>query len=225
MRALQRGDDTVALEVLQFLAANELLRSGGWRSLGHWVRSQGLYAPIRQGQIEAEPRPLRQNNCALHDILQLSQVARPIVLHQQCGVVVGESHRGAIQLRGKARGKVMREGRNVFTPLPKRRELQGEDAYSIEEILPETPRGDFDSEISVGGGKEPHIHGARPVITDALELPLLQHPEQLCLVCEWNLCDLVEKQRPAVRMLEAADPVPQGARERTFDVTEELALE
>ena len=163
----------------QFLAADELLTRQGWRSLGRRVQSQGLCAPIRQGQIEAEPRAPRQNNRALHHILQLSHVARPIILHQQCGILVRESHRGAIQLSGKAQGKVMREGRNVFTPLPERREHQGKDADSIEEVLPETPRRDFGSEISVGGGKEPHIHGSRPVVTDALELPLLQHPEQL----------------------------------------------
>jgi len=39
----------------------------------------------------------------------------------------------------------------------------------------------------------------------ALELLLLQHPEQLGLQLVRNVADLVEKQRPLVRQLEASD--------------------
>ena len=65
--------------------------------------------------------------------------------------------------------------------------------------------------------------GAR--LADALELPLLQHAQQLALQLERDLADLVEKQRAAVGQFEPADAVAQRAGEGALDVAEELALE
>ena len=54
---------------------------------------------------------------------------------------------------------------------------------------------------------------------------LLQHAQQLRLQLERDVADLVEKQRAAVRQLEAADPLRDRAGERAALVAEELALQ
>src|SRR5262249_19759801 len=60
---------------------------------------------------------------------------------------------------------------------------------------------------------------------DALEAPLLEHPQELGLAALGQLADLVEEQRAAVGQLEAADLLVRGAGEGALLVAEELALE
>ena len=60
---------------------------------------------------------------------------------------------------------------------------------------------------------------------DALHFPVLDRAQQLGLQRERQLADLVQEQRPAVRVLEHAHLRVAGARERAAHVTEQLALE
>ena len=62
-------------------------------------------------------------------------------------------------------------------------------------------------------------------LADALELLLLQHPQQLHLQRVADRVDFVEKDRAAVGRLEAAGPILDGAGERPFDVAEQFAFE
>ena len=60
---------------------------------------------------------------------------------------------------------------------------------------------------------------------DGPHLLLLQHAQQLDLQAHRHVADLVEQQRAAVRGLEQALVRAVGARERAFDVAEQLGLE
>src|SRR5581483_9875325 len=60
---------------------------------------------------------------------------------------------------------------------------------------------------------------------DPLELPILEHAEQLRLRLEGQLADLVEEERAAVGQLEAADAPRVGPREGALLVPEQLALD
>ena len=62
-------------------------------------------------------------------------------------------------------------------------------------------------------------------VADALELALLQHPQQLHLHARAHGADLVEKQRALVRLLESALPRADRAGERAAHVTEQLGLQ
>ena len=59
-------------------------------------------------------------------------------------------------------------------------------------------------EIAVGRGDDPHVDAEGLVAADALELALLQEAQQLHLDGRRDLADLVEEQRAAVGLLEAA---------------------
>ena len=61
---------------------------------------------------------------------------------------------------------------------------------------------------------EPHVDLPGALLADALQLPLLEHPEQLRLQLERDLAHLVEEQGAAVGQLEPPGPVAQCAGER-----------
>ena len=70
-----------------------------------------------------------------------------------------------------------------------------------------------------------HVDRDRLASADSLDGSLLQHAEQLGLRARRQVANLVEKQRAAVGLLEAADAPGVGAGERAALVAEELALE
>src|SRR4030095_8608293 len=59
----------------------------------------------------------------------------------------------------------------------------------------------------------------------ALDLPLLQDPQQFRLHAEWETVDLVEEQRAAMRVFEPADALLGRAGEGAGLMPEQLALE
>ena len=71
---------------------------------------------------------------------------------------------------------------------------------------------------SRSGGNESEIDADGPGIADALDLALLNHPQQFDLQLGAQLADLIQKQRAAVGLLEQAALVGDGARERPFDM-------
>ncbi|MNT08011.1 hypothetical protein D3C72_1427370 [compost metagenome] len=92
------------------------------------------------------------------------------------------------------------------------------------EVGPELPLDHSLLQIPVGGRQDAHIDLERGVVTDALQIAVLQHPQQLGLQRQRELADLVEKQGALVRQLELACPVVNGAGEGPLHVAEQLAL-
>ena len=96
------------------------------------------------------------------------------------------------------------ELRNVLAPLAQRWHGDREDVQPVVEVLAEAALADLVLELAVGRGDQPHVHLDRPVAADALELALLEHPQELRLQVQRQLADLVEEERAAVGELEAA---------------------
>jgi len=69
------------------------------------------------------------------------------------------------------------------------------------------------------------VHRQRPAAAQALELPLLQDPQELDLQGGGEIADLVEEDRAAIRQLEAALALGDGTGEGPLLVAEELALQ
>ena len=65
----------------------------------------------------------------------------------------------------------------------------------------------------------------RAAPTDALQFLLLHDAQQLDLAVEWELADLIEEQRPAVRLLEPSNAALQRACECAPFVPEQLAFD
>ncbi|HMB82336.1 MAG TPA: sigma 54-interacting transcriptional regulator, partial [Vicinamibacterales bacterium] len=113
--------------------------------------------------------------------------------------------------------------RNVLAAVAERRELDLDGVQAEQEILPEPPRGDFVAEVRVRGRHDAHVGLARPRRADALEVACFEDAQELRLQVERDVGDLVEEERAAVGQLEEAAPRRLRARERAFDVAEELA--
>ena len=64
-----------------------------------------------------------------------------------------------------------------------------------------------------------------PIAADALELAVLEHAQQLRLQVDVELADLVEEDGAAVRLLEAAVMLSDGAGERALLVAEQRRLD
>ena len=121
--------------------------------------------------------------------------------------------------------EVLHQERDVLLALAQRRQLHRDDVQPVEQILAEQPVRHHASEVVVGRGDDAHIDLGRMRIAHALELALLQDPQQLHLQPRAHRADLVEKERALVRLFEPSQPVGDGARERAADMAEQLGLE
>src|SRR5688572_28577038 len=105
---------------------------------------------------------------------------------------------------------------NVGMTLAQRRQLDSDDVEPVVEVLPEVPGVDLTRKVLIGRGDDSGIDfdAARPA--DALELPLLEHAQELFLRRERHLADFVQKDRPLIGELEAAFALSDRARKRTL---------
>ena len=78
----------------------------------------------------------------------------------------------------------------------------------------------------MGRGDHPHIDPDQLASADTEELALRQHPQQTGLQGQRHVADLVEEQRAAVGLLDAADgALLARAGERAADVAEEFGFD
>src|SRR5207253_3689410 len=121
--------------------------------------------------------------------------------------------------------EVADERRDVLRAIPQRRERDREDVQPVVEVVAEGPGRHHLREISVGRRDESDVDSFGARAAEPFELLLLEHAQQLRLELERNVADFVEEEGPAVRQLEAPDPLRDGAREGPSLVAEQLALE
>jgi hypothetical protein len=120
---------------------------------------------------------------------------------------------------------VSRQDEDIVSALAQWRDLDRKDRQPKIQILAKLTFCDPLFQVAIGGGDDTHVHvkGLRP--TDALELFLLQGAQDLGLQRQRQIADLVEKERPAMRQLEAARLALDGAGEGAFLVPEQLGFE
>ena len=85
--------------------------------------------------------------------------------------------------------------------------------------------GKISDKIFMSGRHDADIRLQHVVRSDPRETAVLQHAEKFHLDREWHIADFIEKQRAAIRLLEAALAACDRASERTFLVAEEFAFE
>ena len=128
-----------------------------------------------------------------------------------------------------SRGEALEEGvdqeRDVLLALAQRRHGDVDDVQAVEEVVAEFALAHQFLEVLVGGGDEADVGLDGLVAADALEDAGIEHAQDFDLGVGVDLADLVEEERAAVGLLEAADAALDGAGERAFFVAEEFALE
>ena len=172
----------------------------------------------------ADASALRQHHAALDDVAQLAHVAGPRVGLERLPRLVRQS----LDLGAVAAVAVIDEARHqqrdVLEPIAQRRQMQAQHIEAVVEVLAELALLDRVLGILVGGGEVAHVDLDLAVPADPAHLAVLEHAQQLGLERDRHLGDLVEEERPAVRHLEAALALPDGAGERALLVAEDLAL-
>ena len=125
----------------------------------------------------------------------------------------------------KRADQVPDQQRDVAAPLAQARQRDRKDVQAIVEIAPEAAVPHLLGQVAVGRGDDADVDVDRARTAEALDLPLLQHAQQLRLQLERQLADLVEEHGAAVRQLEAADLAGVRAGEGAALVAEQLALD
>ncbi len=80
-------------------------------------------------------------------------------------------------------------------------------------------------QVAMRGGDDAHIHGDRFLAAEALQAFFLKHAHEFHLRAGRHVANLVEENRAAVRLLEAADAPQFRAGERAALVAEQFAFE
>ena len=156
---------------------------------------------------------------------QLAHVARPVMPEQPSQLARWQARcLTAMALRSLV-GEVFEQQRNVFTAFTQRRNPQGGDIQPVVEVFTETPSLDLVEQVRFDRADHPQIDLNAAVGTQAFEGFLLQHAQQFDLLGQRQAFHLIEKQRAAVGMLDAADTLALGAGKGAAFMAEQLALE
>ena len=158
---------------------------------------------------------------SLHRIAKLADVPRPAVVGEARGRRGGKPGLPARELPDEMAG----QGHDVLRPVAQRRNVDLHHVEPIEQILAKQPRGDLRLEVAVGRGKDAGVRAKVPVRADPRERAVVNHPQELGLKRRRQLRDFIEKDRPAVRLLEPADALLEGPGERSLFMAEKLALQ
>ncbi len=142
---------------------------------------------------------------ALHDILQLANITRPAVVQQRLPGAIGKAWKQRqAQLAAHLDREVLCHQHYIALALAQRRELHHVKGQPVEKIGAEGAVAYHFRQIGIGGAYQTDVNLQRLAAADALQLAILNHPQQLLLNQHRGRSQFVEKQRAAVGALEAA---------------------
>src|SRR5262245_59182029 len=175
--------------------------------------------------VDVDDVARRHDQQALDGVLQFADVSLPARLLHELERGRREPLRAAVVLAAEDVHEVTDERGDVLAPVAQRRDADGDDAQAEVEVLPEGPLLDLRVEILVRGCDDADVDldGARG--SQALHFPFLQHAEHLGLRLGGHIPDFIQENSPPVGLLELADLLLGGARERALLVPEELRLD
>jgi hypothetical protein len=179
---------------------------------------------VEDQMLGIDRAPAAKQQRTLDDVLELADIARPVVIAQRLERGVRDPrHRAAAagvthDHRGGERG-------DVALALDQRLGHQREDRQAVVKIGAEAAGGDFGLEIAVGAGDDADVDLFRHRAADRHHFALLEDAEQLGLEAERHLGDLVEQDGAAMRGAEKALAARGGAGEGALLVAEQHRLE
>jgi hypothetical protein len=112
---------------------------------------------------------------------------------------------------------------DVFASLAQRGQVEADASDAEIQIFSETTVTGPLVEGAVRGRDDAHVDGHAPLGADRHHDALLQHAQQSHLVLQRHFADLVEEERAPLRAADEPESVALGTRERSTDVTEQLA--
>ena len=115
---------------------------------------------------------------------------------------------------------------DVFAPLAQRRHDEVHDVQTVVEVFAELLAPHLLEQVAIGRRNHAHVDdGAGLLGADALNLAVLEEPQQHALHAQAHLADFVEQDRAAVGRLEKSRAIAIRAREAAAHVAEEFRFE
>jgi hypothetical protein len=159
------------------------------------------------------------------EILQLADVAGPLVAHQDVHRLRGNGVDGFIHSPGKLLDEVADQKGNVLLTLAQRGDVDREHIQAIVEIHSKFLLPHHSGQIPICRGDQSGVCPQGAGTPQALKFPFLQHAKKLRLEFERNLTHLIQENAALVRQFEAADTLRYGAGEGAFLVSEHFAFQ
>src|SRR3984957_1730130 len=165
-----------------------------------------------------------EDHRAVNLVLELADVARPIVLLEQ--IHGGRINFTDLLLLALACDHQEASGqqRYVAPPRPQRWKLDRESREAVVEIGSKPAGRDSGLEIAVGRREYPHVDLLGPRIADRNDLSVLKHAQQRRLHRERHLAYLVEKNDPARSGAEETGLIAVSAGEGAAAMAKQLAV-
>src|SRR5262249_9856082 len=180
---------------------------------------------LELGDWYFEPRARRQDHRSFDEVGQLADIARPSPSLHGLERFVRDHLDAPPHPLGESIHEVAHELRDVFRALAQRWQVDREDVQPIVEVVAEAVLVDHSEEIAVGRRDHRTVSLEGRGVATTKDSLLLRAPKNLAGEGGGKAPDLGGKERPAVRHLEAAEPLSDRPGERAALVTEELALE
>src|SRR5215470_6837227 len=115
--------------------------------------------------------------------------------------------------------------RNVFPPLAQRRDMNTDDIQAIKQILAKPTLLHLFLQISVCRCDDAHVHPRWLNRSHGKNLFPFDHAQELGLKAQWHLANLIQEDGPTPSSLKEPVLGVSGSRERSFDVSKQLALQ
>ena len=162
---------------------------------------------------------------AAAQVLQFAHVAGEVLPRQRAQRRGGEALGRDLQFARGAGQEMPRQQRDVVAALAQRRQGDAHHVQAVLEVGAEAAFADQRVQVLVGGGDDAHVAAQQFAPTDAVELALGQHAQQAGLQRCRHVADLVQEQRAALGLLEAAGVAAGGAGEGAGLVAEQFAFQ
>ena len=143
--------------------------------------------------VYVEDRRFTKNHSSLDDVLQLTNIPRPVIVlkyFQRRSI-----NRGYFlsRLLGVALHEIFGEQRDILDSFAKRRNVDRKHIQTIVKVASEVAFVHVRCKIAIRRGQNADINLNRFSASDSLELPLLKYPQQRNLRFSRQVTDLVEE--------------------------------
>ena len=120
--------------------------------------------------------------------------------------------------------EVAGQQQHITTALTQRRHRQRVNAQAVIQVGTKASGAHLSRQVAVGGGDHPHVDAVFAIRTNPLQLPTLQHAQQLGLDRQRQFTHFVEKQAAAIGQLELAAALAHGPGEGAAYMAKQFAL-
>src|SRR5580700_5848891 len=187
------------------------------------ARLLGPRHQLLQGSIEG--RPAGEYQGPLDKVFQFSDVSWPFPAHQSIHGFRGDGFNGLVHAPAMLPNEIADQKGNVAAPFAQRGQADRKDAQAVVEVTPELPFGHAVSQIAIGSRDQPYVDADRMSAAYPLELPILQHAQELRLQFQGKVANFVQKQRAPVGQFQSPDFLADCPGKCAFLVPEQFALQ